>query len=116
MPICAAPIGRRLTVEKKESRSVRCRWERRGLSIPLHLLILRMAYQSFDDHTGSSKSADKLVKLKLPGNLSGASVLDIGCNEGFFCDAVLKRGAARVVGIDRNAEIVERARKQSPGG
>ena len=36
----------------------------------------------------------------MPSDLTGKSVLDIGCSEGFFCRQVAKRGARRVVGID----------------
>ena len=78
-------------------------------------------YQSFDDAVGSSKSAAKLAALRLstlPNGhststpLRGLSVLDLGCNEGFFCGEALKQGAKRVVGIDANREYVERARKR----
>jgi tRNA (mo5U34)-methyltransferase len=33
-------------------------------------------------------------------DLSGRSVLDIGCNAGFYSIEMKRRGAARVVGID----------------
>jgi SAM-dependent methyltransferase len=74
-----------------------------------------MAYQSFGDEKGDSRSAEKLRAIRLPADLSGKSVLDIGCNEGYFCQAALDRGAARVVGIDTNAAILENARRRVPG-
>ncbi len=41
------------------------------------------AYQSFDDEKGASASEKKLKAIRLPDDLTGKSVLDIGCNEGF---------------------------------
>ena len=71
-------------------------------------------YQSFaDGRRGSSASADKLTALRLPDRLDGKSVLDIGCNEGFFCFEAHARGAARVVGIDARAKFVESARERA---
>jgi hypothetical protein len=66
-------------------------------------------YQTFPDAKGSSDSAAKLAALRLP-KLTGKSVLDVACNEGFFCMQAWRLGAARVVGIDRNARYLERAR------
>jgi SAM-dependent methyltransferase len=80
-------------------------------------------YQTFDDAKGASNSADKLKALRLgklrnrhseATPLKGLSVLDLGCNEGYFCGEALRQGARRVVGIDRSREAVERARKRFP--
>ena len=46
--------------------------------------------------------------------LKGLSVLELGCGAGEICGAVLRQGAARVVGIDRHAEAVARARARFP--
>jgi len=46
----------------------------------------------------------------LPSNLHGRSVLDIGCNAGFFSIAMKRRGAARVVGIDSDPRYLAQAR------
>ncbi len=70
-------------------------------------------YQSFDNQQGDSDSFAKLKALRLPPRYDGLSVLDIGCNEGFFCLDALKRGASRVVGIDANAEIIRKARART---
>lgn len=59
---------------------------------------------------GQTDSSYKLTRLKFPDSLSGKSVLDIGCNEGFFCNQALKRDAARVVGIDMDERFLNRAR------
>ncbi|MFM8893909.1 MAG: class I SAM-dependent methyltransferase [Actinomycetales bacterium] len=71
------------------------------------------SYQSFDDRPGLSDSAAKLRAVGL-GDLTGAHVLDIGCNEGFFCGAAKEHGAAMVVGMDRAATSVAEARRRFP--
>jgi SAM-dependent methyltransferase len=45
-------------------------------------------------------SANKLEAMPLPSNLSGKSVIDVGCSEGFFCCECAKRGASTVLGVD----------------
>lgn len=74
-----------------------------------------MAYQSFEGQKGDSDSFAKLEKLRLPKDMSGKSFLDIGCNEGFFCLEAVKRGASRVVGVDIDAKVLERARNRAEG-
>ncbi len=46
----------------------------------------------------------------LPVDLSGKTVLDIGCNAGFYSLEMKRRGAARVVGIDFDPRYLEQAR------
>jgi tRNA (mo5U34)-methyltransferase len=46
----------------------------------------------------------------LPADLTGKSVLDIGCNGGFYSIEMKKRGADRVVGIDHDEQYLEQAR------
>jgi tRNA (mo5U34)-methyltransferase len=46
----------------------------------------------------------------LPGDLSGKSVLDIGCNAGFYSFELKRRGAARVLGIDHDPHYLAQAR------
>ncbi|TFI58255.1 TIGR04290 family methyltransferase [Sphingomonas parva] len=46
----------------------------------------------------------------LPKDLSGKSVLDIGCNAGFYSMEMKRRGAERVVGIDSDDRYLEQAR------
>jgi len=57
---------------------------------------------------GEDRSAT--ARAILPDDLSGASVLDIGCNFGFFCFEAAKRGATRVLGIDVDPENIRKAR------
>jgi tRNA (mo5U34)-methyltransferase len=46
----------------------------------------------------------------VPQDLSGKSVLDIGCNAGFYSIEMKKRGAARVVAIDSDDKYLDQAR------
>jgi tRNA (mo5U34)-methyltransferase len=46
----------------------------------------------------------------LPADMRGKSVLDIGCNAGFFSQAMKRRGAERVLGIDFDDRYLEQAR------
>lgn len=47
---------------------------------------------------------------QLPADLSGRSVLDIGCNAGFYSIEMKRRGAERVLGIDSDERYLEQAR------
>jgi tRNA (mo5U34)-methyltransferase len=46
----------------------------------------------------------------IPDDLSGKSVLDVGCNAGFYSIQMKKRGADRVVGIDTDEKYLDQAR------
>jgi tRNA (mo5U34)-methyltransferase len=46
----------------------------------------------------------------IPEDLTGKSVLDIGCNAGFYAIEMKKRGADRVVGIDSDDRYLAQAR------
>jgi tRNA (mo5U34)-methyltransferase len=46
----------------------------------------------------------------LPDDLAGKTVLDIGCNAGFYSFEMKRRGAARVLGIDEDERYLEQAR------
>lgn len=52
----------------------------------------------------------------LPRDLAGASVLDIGCNAGFYSMEMKNRGAGRVVGIDTDPHYLRQARFASEQG
>ena len=49
----------------------------------------------------------------IPADLEGRSVLDIGCNAGFYSIEMKKRGAGRVLGIDSDERYLEQARLAS---
>jgi tRNA (mo5U34)-methyltransferase len=46
----------------------------------------------------------------LPKRLDGKSVLDVGCNAGFYSLEMKRRGAARVLGIDEDEGYLKQAR------
>ena len=46
----------------------------------------------------------------LPDDLTGKTVLDIGCNGGFYAIEMKRRGAARVLGIDFDEDYLAQAR------
>jgi len=46
----------------------------------------------------------------VPDDLTGRTVLDIGCNAGFYSLEMKKRGAARVLGIDSDPSYLAQAR------
>src|SRR5436190_21503438 len=72
-----------------------------------------MPYQSFDGQVGDSRSNEKLERIKLPKSLEGKSILDLGCNEGFFAIEAARRGASRVVGIDHDERALGPARDRA---
>jgi tRNA (mo5U34)-methyltransferase len=49
------------------------------------------------------------ISLALPSRLKGATVLDVGCNAGFYSIAFKKRGARRVLGIDVDPRYLDQA-------
>jgi tRNA (mo5U34)-methyltransferase len=46
----------------------------------------------------------------IPEDLTGKSVLDIGCNAGFYSIEMKKRGASRVLAIDSDEDYLKQAR------
>jgi len=52
----------------------------------------------------------KRFKHAVPQDLTGKTVLDIGCNGGFYSIEMKKRGADRVLGLDFDERYLEQAR------
>lgn len=52
----------------------------------------------------------KPISQAIPVDLTGATVLDIGCNGGFYSIALKKRGAHRVLGVDIDDRYLNQAR------
>ncbi|HZR57556.1 MAG TPA: TIGR04290 family methyltransferase [Terriglobales bacterium] len=52
----------------------------------------------------------KAIEAEIPKDFTGASVLDIGCNGGFYSIQVKQRGAKRVLGIDVDDRYLNQAR------
>ncbi|MBV0891478.1 TIGR04290 family methyltransferase [Paracoccus sp. Z118] len=68
--------------------------------------------QTAPDHFLGDYPAGKFSRFAhlVPGDLTGRSVLDIGCNAGFYSLEMKRRGAARVVGIDSDDRYLAQAR------
>ncbi|MFQ5498212.1 MAG: class I SAM-dependent methyltransferase [Candidatus Zixiibacteriota bacterium] len=72
-------------------------------------------YQSIDlgngivtpGETGDAEQR-KIAMLNLPDDLSGKSVLDIGSNEGFYSFEAEKRGADKIIAIDKSTAAQEK--------
>ena len=52
----------------------------------------------------------KHIEPAIPRDLTGATVLDIGCNGGFYSIEMKRRGAQRVLGIDVDERYLNQAR------
>ena len=55
------------------------------------------------------------LAFEVLGDLTGKSVLDIGCGSGRYMFEAIKRNAARVVGLDAAAGALEKAEKLAEG-
>jgi len=67
------------------------------------------------DHFLGDYPRAKFVRFEavLPADLTGKSVLDIGCNAGFYSIEMKRRGAKRVLGIDSDDRYLAQARLAS---
>jgi tRNA (mo5U34)-methyltransferase len=63
------------------------------------------------DHFLGDYPAFKFARFAdvLPDDLAGASVLDIGCNAGFYSVEMKRRGAGRVLGVDSDDRYLAQA-------
>jgi tRNA (mo5U34)-methyltransferase len=64
------------------------------------------------DHFLGDYPAQKFRRFapRLPKDLAGKSVLDIGCNAGFYSIEMKRRGADRVLAVDSDERYLEQAR------
>lgn len=67
---------------------------------------LRLAPASLSDFTGRPAVFDAC------GDVTGRSVLDIGCGEGYCARELKRRGAGEYVGIDLSSEMIAAAKAQ----
>lgn len=71
-------------------------------------------YQRIELPHGMATSGDDrraTADLIFPADMTGKSVLDLGCNSGYFCFEALRRGATRVLGVDHSETAIRGARK-----
>lgn len=73
-----------------------------------------MSYQTFTPNEKSnSDSFGKFNSLKLSKEqIENKNVVDIGCNEGYFCFKLKQLGAEKVIGIDKSQKYIELAKKR----
>lgn len=71
-----------------------------------------MSYQSFDTKGDSNSTAKWKATLLHKPDIIGKRILDIGCNEGFFCLKCHSFGAKEIVGIDRHEGFINRANQR----
>jgi ubiquinone/menaquinone biosynthesis C-methylase UbiE len=50
--------------------------------------------------------------MTLVGDLTGLSVVDVACGEGFYTRLLCQKGASKVTGVDLSGKMIELARKQ----
>jgi tRNA (mo5U34)-methyltransferase len=83
----------------------------RELGLWFHNIDLRGVKTAPDHFLGDYPSIKWLTFAHaIPADLTGQSVLDIGCNAGFYAMEMKRRGAARVLGIDSHDEYLAQAR------
>jgi len=75
----------------------------------------RKWYQHFDflekyGIQGQMDCAEKWRRLRLPRDFKNKSVLDLGCNYGWYCFAAKQCGAGEVVGVDLSANNIMTAK------
>ena len=77
-----------------------------------HNIDLGAGLQTAPEHFLGNYPAEKFARFAhaVPGDLSGKTVLDIGCNAGFYSVEMKRRGAARVLGIDSDERYLAQAR------
>ncbi len=63
-----------------------------------------------DEPSDHPKPTWELLKPYLPADLSGQSVLDVGCNAGFYSFEAKRLGANRVLGVDVQRREIAQAR------
>ena len=68
--------------------------------------------QTAPDHFLGDYPASKWANIRtcLPATLEGKTVLDIGCNAGFYSLEMKRRGASRVLGLDSDEHYLRQAR------
>lgn len=83
----------------------------RGLGDWFHNLDLKGVRTAPNHFLGDYPAMNwRFIADAIPQDLTGRTVLDIGCNAGFYAMEMKRRGAARVVGIDSDARYLEQAR------
>jgi len=75
-----------------------------------HNVVFAPGVQTNSSNADYPASRWRILDSLIPKDLRGKSVLDIGCNSGFFSLEMKKRGADRVVGVDFMPHLLAQAR------
>ena len=75
-----------------------------------HNMVFASGVMSNPENADYPASRWRVLDQVIPKDLSGKSVLDIGCNSGFFSLEMKKRGSERVVGVDIMPHLLAEAR------
>jgi len=59
---------------------------------------------------GQMDCEEKWRRMQMPKNFSGQSILDLGCDLGWYCFQAKQQGAGRVLGIDIDEKSIEGAK------
>jgi tRNA (mo5U34)-methyltransferase len=83
-----------------------------GLTVPLDLSVFYDLDASITREYFGRYPSVKWQRFSgaIPLDLRGMTVLDIGCNAGFYSIEMKERGADRVVGIDNGSIYLDQAR------
>ncbi len=73
------------------------------------------AAETYDKHAAFQRDVGHLLLAKLPADLSGKRVLDLGCGTGYF-SALLQQRGADVVCVDISQEMLNQARQRCTQG
>lgn len=97
--------------EKRQAAIAEIQRKIRALGPWFHNLVLDGVQTAPEHALGDYPGAAfRRFQSALPTDFRGKTVLDIGCNAGFYALEMKRRGASRVVAIDRDARCIEQAR------
>ncbi|WP_446751341.1 malonyl-ACP O-methyltransferase BioC [Vibrio sp. S17_S38] len=69
------------------------------------------AASTYDQHAAFQRDVGQRLMDKLPQDLTGLSVLDLGCGTGYFTEQLAQRGA-KVTAFDLSDSMLEQCRKR----
>lgn len=71
----------------------------------------RVSDETLHLHETRWRMVESVIRAEIPSSAAGASILDVGCHEGWFAARCLKDvGVARVLGVDVRESSLDRAR------
>jgi malonyl-CoA O-methyltransferase len=82
---------------------------RPAMLMPAEAYALWAASYPAHAHNPVMQAEERAMLALLPGTLQGRVVLDVGCGSGRYLLHALRRGAARVIGVDLSPQMLARA-------